>query len=214
MDGTDPTANGARSRRAEPAGALHVIGAAAARIHGQAIAAEGRRRTRQVLKELTSEGWRVFHDCTLSGGERIDHLLAGPGGIYLLESRAWHGIVTVDLKGATITPQQDPTAAWTARGQHRLLPAATAAVVRALSARGQGSCPAIRAVVVVWAPFPEGVALSGRITYVAGDRLGSWLRNQPNDPVGGGTMGTHAEPVPEVRPQMSRSTVFTGSAEH
>ena len=34
----------------------------------------------------------------------------------------------VDQKGATITPGNDPGAAWTARGEHRFLPPAAAAV--------------------------------------------------------------------------------------
>jgi hypothetical protein len=35
---------------------------------------------------------------------------------------------------------------------------------------------------VIWAPFPEGLAVSGGITYVAGDRLAGWLSQQPRRP--------------------------------
>ena len=39
--------------------------------------------------------------------------------------------------------------------------------------------PAPRAVVVVWAPFPERVTDSARVTYVAGEHLADWLIAQP-----------------------------------
>jgi hypothetical protein len=39
--------------------------------------------------------------------------------------------------------------------------------------------PAPRAVVVVWAPFPDAVVVSGGVTYVAGPKLAGWLDDQP-----------------------------------
>jgi len=87
--------------------------------------------------------------------------------------------VTVDQKGATITPARDPDAAWTARGRHRSLAPTAAAVVHGLAAATGTWMPAPRAVVVVWAPFPDAVVVSGGVTYVAGLNLAGWLGDQP-----------------------------------
>jgi hypothetical protein len=121
----------------------------------------------------------VNHHIQVSGGVTVDHLAIGPSGVYVLDSRAWAGVVTVDNKGATITPKGDPGAAWTAYGHHRALPPAAAAVVRRLSVVTGDRIRAPRAVVVIWAAFPERVAVSGSLTYVAGEHLVRWLSDQP-----------------------------------
>jgi hypothetical protein len=158
---------------------LRIVAAAAAQVYDWATAAEGRRRTEGALRALERAGWRVAHSVALPDGGRVDHLAVGPGGVYVLDSKAWRGVVTVDHKGATITPEHDPDAAWTARGQHRSLPPLAAAAVRALTAATGGPLPAPCAVVVIWAPFPDRVAVSGGVTYVAGEHLTDWLLGQP-----------------------------------
>jgi len=158
---------------------LRGIAAAAASVSDWAAAAEGRRRTGQALRALDPAEWQVIDDVGVPRGGRVDHVVVGPGGIYVLDSKAWRGVVTVDQKGATITPPDDPDAAWTARGRHRSLPPAAAAVARGLATATGRWTPAPCAVVVVWAPFPERVAVSGGVTYVAGDHLADWLAAEP-----------------------------------
>lgn len=163
---------------AHASGPLRVVAATAWHVQGWATRTEGRRRTQRVLRELGVAGWQVCCDLELAGGERVD-LVAGPGGIFVLDSAAWNGVVTVDLKGATITPFDRPSAAWTARGQHRALAPAAAGVVRALAAATGAPVPAPRPVTVIWSPFPERVAECGAVSYVAGDWLAGWLAEQP-----------------------------------
>jgi hypothetical protein len=176
---TVPALRDSRSVAATSLGSLRAVAAAAARVHTWAAAAEARRRTERALDPLRGTAWDVAHDIRLPGVDRIDHLAAGPSGVYLLASKAWHGVVTVDHKGATITPPREPGAAWTAYGPHRSLAPAASAVVRALSTATGRPFPPARAVVVVWAPFPEQVTLCAGIAYVAGDRLVEWLIEQP-----------------------------------
>ena len=38
------------------------------------------------LRELESQGWRVFHDLTASQGN-MDHVVVGLGGVVLLDSK-------------------------------------------------------------------------------------------------------------------------------
>ena len=159
-------------------GPLRVLSAAASHVHAWAARTEGRRRTHRALRLVEGAGWLVRHDLELPGGGRVD-LALGPSGTYVLDSKAWDGVVTVDLKGATITPRDRPSAAWTARGEHRAFPSAAARVVRALSAPAGAPVPIPRPVVVVWAAFPDRVTECGGVAYVAGDHLAEWLVDQP-----------------------------------
>jgi len=42
------------------------------------------------------EGYHVFHDLDLSGVGSLDHLVAGPSGIFVIETKFWSGVVTSD----------------------------------------------------------------------------------------------------------------------
>lgn len=176
---TVPAGTALRGGGAKAIDSLRAVAAAAAQVHTWATATEGRRRTEHALRPLDRLSWQVTHHIPLPGGGHVDHLAVGPGGVFVLDSKAWQGVVTVDQKGATITPHDDPGAAWTARGEHRSLPPVAAAVVRALTAATGSPLPAPHAVVVIWAPFLDRVAVSGGVTYVSGEHLADWLTAQP-----------------------------------
>lgn len=131
-----------------------------------------------VLGPLARVGWTITHDLELPGAGNVDHLAVGPPGVFVLDSKAWSGVVAVDQDGATITPRDDPEAAWLARGQRRVAGRATARVARALAAATGMTVLVARSVVVVWSPFPQRVATSGEVTYVAGEHLHNWLLGQ------------------------------------
>ena len=183
---------------------LRAVAAAAGLVQDWAHGTEGRRRTRRALRPLEQCGWRVDHDITLPGGIYADHLALGTSGVYIIASRAWGGVVTVDHKGPTITPRGDPCAAWTANGHHRSLAPAAAAVARSLAAAAGLPVRAPRAVVAIWAPFPDRIAESGGVTYVAGAYLADWLAGQPTrlgvDEVAALTGAATAALVPTQRP--------------
>ncbi|MCZ2826672.1 MULTISPECIES: nuclease-related domain-containing protein [unclassified Modestobacter] len=141
--------------------------------------AEGERRTARELKALERRGWHMTHDLDWPGAGNIDHLVIGTGGIFVIDSKAWNGVVSVDDAGATITPRDDADRAWTERGQRNHQIRAARAVARALAARSGAAVPAPHSVVAVWAPFPQRVAVSGDVTYVAGDQLTDWLHSRP-----------------------------------
>jgi len=96
----------------------------------------------------------------------------------VVDSKAWSGVVTVDQDGAMITPRDDPDAAWLARGQHRAAARTAARVTRALAAATGVTIPAAQSLVVVWGTFPQRVADSGGVTYVAGEQVHDWLLGQ------------------------------------
>lgn len=58
--------------------------------------AEGEERTAQTLGGLGA-GWTVWHDLHWPGRPRanIDHVVIGPGGVFVVDSKHWSGTVTV-----------------------------------------------------------------------------------------------------------------------
>ncbi len=58
--------------------------------------AEGERRTAQLLAPLRHLGWTVLHDRRIPGSAaNIDHLVIGPSGVWLVDSKSWRGRVKV-----------------------------------------------------------------------------------------------------------------------
>jgi len=59
------------------------------------------------------EGYHVFHDVEVNGNVSIDHLVAGPSGIYVIETKFWSGQVTCDglsLLVDGVPPSRSPRA--------------------------------------------------------------------------------------------------------
>jgi hypothetical protein len=62
--------------------------------------ARGERRTARQLRRLGRHGWVVFHDLAIPGsGANADHLVVGPGGIFLLDSKNWRGRLALTPDG-------------------------------------------------------------------------------------------------------------------
>jgi len=80
----------ARKRRDEAARLIRVADA-------YEKGAEGERRTAHALAMLPAEGWFVLHDVRWPGRRfaNIDHVVVGPGGVFVIDSKAWSGVVEV-----------------------------------------------------------------------------------------------------------------------
>lgn len=59
--------------------------------------AEGERATAALLDRLTAYGWVVLHDLAWPGRPRanLDHVVIGPGGLFVIDTKNWSGIVKV-----------------------------------------------------------------------------------------------------------------------
>lgn len=158
---------------------FYAVDAVPRHIENWGVGAAGERRTEKALRSLQRTGWYLTHDVERPGGGNIDHLAIGPGGVFVIDTKVWSGVVTVDNAGATIAPRDDPSSSWTASGQQRTLPGAAAAVGRALAAATGRSLPGPAAIVALWSPFPQRVAACGKVTYVSGEHLADWLIGQP-----------------------------------
>lgn len=57
---------------------------------------EGERQTAEILARLESDGYRVLHGRRLPGTQAIiDHIVVGPTGVFVVETRTWAGAVRV-----------------------------------------------------------------------------------------------------------------------
>jgi hypothetical protein len=60
----------------------------------------GERRTARHLNKLVRQGWTVLHDLAIPGSRTNgDHLLIGPPGVFLIDSKTWHGTITLAVDG-------------------------------------------------------------------------------------------------------------------
>jgi hypothetical protein len=74
------------------------------RVSPEAIAwrrgAAGERRTARLLGRLEQRGWVVLHDLAIPGSPaNIDHLLIGPGGVVVVDTKQYRGRLQLDPDG-------------------------------------------------------------------------------------------------------------------
>jgi hypothetical protein len=98
--------------------------------------AAGERRTARLLDRLTREGYVVFHDLAMPGdtSANVDHLVIGPSGVFVIDSKQWTGQVHQGSDGLAWHNHYPldrtlETVRWEARIIGRLLGTRTAAVV-------------------------------------------------------------------------------------
>jgi hypothetical protein len=142
------------------------------------LGAAGERRTAKALRPLLRKGWTVTHDVQRVH-ENFDHVLVGPPGVFLLETKARAGTVSLEDGVLTIRYPDDPDELVTLprlaaqmRGRTRDL--------RATHPFENGVRRWVTPVVVLWADFPERRVEHDGITYIHGDELVGWLPSLPS----------------------------------
>jgi hypothetical protein len=62
--------------------------------------AHGERQTARLLDRLGRDGYQVFHDLAMPGSSaNIDHLVVGPSGVFVIDSKQWTGQVQQSADG-------------------------------------------------------------------------------------------------------------------
>jgi hypothetical protein len=62
--------------------------------------AAGERRTARLLAPLERRGWAVLHDLAIPGSAaNLDHLVIGPGGVVVIDSKQYWGRLRLDRDG-------------------------------------------------------------------------------------------------------------------
>lgn len=138
------------------------------------LGAWGEQKTAKELSRLP-ESWVVLHDVRAGRGGNIDHLVIGPGGVFVFDSKRWSG--TVEVRGDEVRIVQwegGPSKPWTGAAHVASLARETHDRVLARTRINQWVHP----VVVIWGEFPQGSA-DGRCRFVAGEQLVQWLTEQP-----------------------------------
>lgn len=130
------------------------------------------RRTVEVLKELESEGWQVRRDEEQARGN-AGHVVSGPAGVFLLETRSLPGRISVQEGVLTARARDDDETVWSFRGLRGRLLADAAALAARISTRAR-----VHAVVVLWGDVEQPVVEDRGLAYVHGDALVAWLRRR------------------------------------
>ena len=134
--------------------------------------AQGEQKTAQALAGLGPD-WLVVHDIAGEYGN-IDHVVVGPAGVFVLETKNLRGGVRVDGDAIVQTFRFGGDGA-------RVLACrfARGGAARVSSAlRADGMRLWVHAVVVVWGELPARHA-GHNVTVVPGRELAAWLREQP-----------------------------------
>jgi len=84
------------AERAAAAAAVLERKAAYARRRAQSfeLGSDGELAVARAVAPLTVTGWHVLHDRSLPRGGNLDHLLVGPGGVFVLDAKNWSGTVS------------------------------------------------------------------------------------------------------------------------
>jgi hypothetical protein len=62
--------------------------------------ADGERRTARLLDRLVRDGYVAFHDLAIPGSPaNVDHLMIGPSGVFVIDSKQWTGSVQQGADG-------------------------------------------------------------------------------------------------------------------
>lgn len=137
--------------------------------------AEGERQTAKALRRLERAGWTVVHDVQRERGN-IDHIAVGPPGVFMIETKNYTGRISVQGEELLIQHTDDGLDEWRNDGVARRARGA------AWSLRDRLNSPGARwvqGVVVLWGDFAASEVKTGRVAFLAGDRLPAWLASQP-----------------------------------
>ena len=133
--------------------------------------AAGERRTARLLDRLERQGWAVLHDLAVPGSRaNIDHLAIGPGGVFVIDSKHYHGRLQLDGSGRL----------W--HGRYPLAPTLRAVDFEADQAARVLVDPDVVVVPIVavhGAQVPWGKVVMNGVPVVAARRLPSLLRALP-----------------------------------
>ena len=136
---------------------------------------DGERRTERRLRPLERSGWRVAHDID-SGRGNLDHVVVGPSGVYLLETKNLTGEASVDQGILSIARGDDDRDTWRSDSIGSAVKRSALELRNEL--RGQTGLRWVQPIIVLWCDFPAGYVESESVVYLHGDRVYDWLNNQ------------------------------------
>jgi Nuclease-related domain len=133
--------------------------------------AVGERRTARLLGPLERHGWAILHDLAVPASRaNIDHLMIGPGGVFVIDSKQYRGRLQLDPSGRLWHgryPLDHPVQAvsWEADQAAQVLPDPGVVVLPVVAVHG--------------AQVPWGKVVTKGVPVVAARHLPSMLRALP-----------------------------------
>jgi hypothetical protein len=131
--------------------------------------AHGERRTARLLERLTRDGYVIFHDLAVPGSPaNVDHLVIGPSGVFVVDSKQWTGSVHQGA-GGLVWHNHYPldrtleTVRWEARAISRVLGTRAAALLCVHGAHVQGGGLEVQGVAIVPAYLLRGALGDDRV---------------------------------------------------
>jgi hypothetical protein len=150
--------------------------------------AHGERHTARLLDRLTRDGYVVFHDLAVPGSlANVDHLVIGPTGLFVIDSKQWIGSVHQGADGLAWHNHYPlertlETVRWEAQIIGRLLGTHTVALVCVHGAHIQGGGLHAQGVAIVPASQLRSALGSDRVLSDADMELlatNAWTRLHP-----------------------------------
>ena len=130
------------------------------------------------MRGLEREGWLARHDLDRSGKGNFDHVLVGPAGVFLLDSKNFAGDAALEGDELVVRPPDDPWDDWSCPRLVQRMRAASAGLKGRIE-DGTDVRVWVQPVVVLWGGFPQRVACSSDVWFVKGTELKAWLRQRP-----------------------------------
>jgi hypothetical protein len=141
--------------------------------------AEGERRTAKELRQLKKSGWQVIHDLADGKGNR-DHVVVGPGGIFLLDTKSLTGRVRIaDRDTVCVERIDNPHASYRQKDMADRVRLAAIRLKKDIERSTDQRGLWVNAVIVLWSPFEQRVVKGNHIDFVHGDELVKWLESRP-----------------------------------
>jgi hypothetical protein len=137
----------------------------------------GEQFTADELAQLPHPAWEPVHDLR-DGRGNVDHVVLGPAGVFLLDSKKWAGTIVVDGDDLVVTNELDPADSYRDPGRLAIARGQAARLNAEIRARS-GQSPWVEPVIVIWGTFPARVHAGRGVTVVHGRELVGWLLTKP-----------------------------------
>jgi hypothetical protein len=98
-------------------------------------------------------------------------------GLFLLDSKNYSGEASIEAGELRVRWLEDPEVGWVCHGMVSRMRAASAELKERVEA-ATGVRVWVQPVVVLWMPFPQGVAQLSDVFFVQGECLADWLRKR------------------------------------
>jgi hypothetical protein len=138
--------------------------------------AEGEKATAKALRPLVRDGWILLNDLDTGRGN-IDHLIVGPPGVFLLDSKNLSGVLAVKAGVLSIRCREDPYETYKDVRLARQMRDRVADLEEQLLRCGVEI--SVQPVVVLWGCFEQRSLLSRGVAWVQGKELHRALRGRP-----------------------------------